>query len=313
MYMYYLGRVHWDFSVHLWLYACDDGSEESCDQNCKSTEAICGHLRQCVQWFVRAFFSVICKSEVNACANWNKQICWKWDWKQLPVRLVMLFTLNGWMLSILYQFGTYLYLKPATVISVGERPHGSNCPPLPLPFPSLELSHFCVFWHSAASVRMRSHLTVYINWLELCKWTRHFRGSSESSHSSTFRVVHWDCSVIPRTVLILVNTVIHLTPYTNFLFMDPTQLSITCRTLLQMTNSCLGMRLDCLHLLHTKWRVLSNHLSFLTFCSLSDNQISAEGACTLAEALQVNQTLQRLKWVQPFTSFLLHWNCIVSF
>ena len=34
---------------------------------------------------------------------------------------------------------------------------------------------------------------------------------------------------------------------------------------------------------------------FLTFCSLSYNQISDEGACEFARALQVNQSLQELK------------------
>ena len=33
----------------------------------------------------------------------------------------------------------------------------------------------------------------------------------------------------------------------------------------------------------------------LTLCSLSENEISDEGARTLAEALQVNQSLQELK------------------
>ena len=40
----------------------------------------------------------------------------------------------------------------------------------------------------------------------------------------------------------------------------------------------------------------------LTFCSLSRNQISNIGACELAGALQVNQSLQKLKWVQSFIS-----------
>ena len=46
-----------------------------------------------------------------------------------------------------------------------------------------------------------------------------------------------------------------------------------------------------------------NHLCFLTFCSLRFNQISDEGAHALAAALQVNQSLQELKWVQPFMSY----------
>ena len=36
---------------------------------------------------------------------------------------------------------------------------------------------------------------------------------------------------------------------------------------------------------------------FLTFCSLSSNQISDEGACELVGALQVNQSLQELRQV----------------
>ena len=35
--------------------------------------------------------------------------------------------------------------------------------------------------------------------------------------------------------------------------------------------------------------------SYLTFCSLGFNQISDEGASTVAAALQVNQSLQKLK------------------
>ena len=43
----------------------------------------------------------------------------------------------------------------------------------------------------------------------------------------------------------------------------------------------------------------------LTLCSLSWNQISDEGARELAAALQVNQSLQTLKWVKPFMSYFL--------
>ena len=40
----------------------------------------------------------------------------------------------------------------------------------------------------------------------------------------------------------------------------------------------------------------SPHISCsLTFCSLSRNQISDEGACKLAGALQINQNLQKLE------------------
>ena len=41
-------------------------------------------------------------------------------------------------------------------------------------------------------------------------------------------------------------------------------------------------------------------LLIVTFYSLGSNQISDEGASTVAAALQVNQSLQELKWVQPF-------------
>ena len=58
----------------------------------------------------------------------------------------------------------------------------------------------------------------------------------------------------------------------------------------------------------------------LTFCSLSQNQISDEGARELAAALQVNQGLQTLEWVQPFHVLLLkrctlvlqQWLCTLS-
>ena len=54
------------------------------------------------------------------------------------------------------------------------------------------------------------------------------------------------------------------------------------------------------------WRFLEPPLFvcfFLTFCSLRSNQISDEGARAVAAALQVNQSLQELKWVQPFMSY----------
>ena len=41
----------------------------------------------------------------------------------------------------------------------------------------------------------------------------------------------------------------------------------------------------------------------LTFCSLSNNKISSVGAHELAGALQVNQSLQKLKWVQAFVFY----------
>ena len=44
----------------------------------------------------------------------------------------------------------------------------------------------------------------------------------------------------------------------------------------------------------------------MTFCSLSGNQISDEGAREFAAALQVNQSLQTLEWVQPFMSYFCY-------
>ena len=59
----------------------------------------------------------------------------------------------------------------------------------------------------------------------------------------------------------------------------------------------MGMRLDCVYLLHKVKRFVGPPLTscFLTFCSLSGNQISNEGAHALAEALQVNHSLHELK------------------
>ena len=48
------------------------------------------------------------------------------------------------------------------------------------------------------------------------------------------------------------------------------------------------------------WVLLTSYLLFLTYYSLGSNQISAEGSRAVAVALQVNQSLQKLKWVQPF-------------
>ena len=67
-------------------------------------------------------------------------------------------------------------------------------------------------------------------------------------------------------------------------------------------------------ILNTKW--IYGHIltpSFfccLSFCSLSNKKIKDKGACALSAALQVNQSLQELKWVQPFMSYILwgvHW------
>ena len=46
---------------------------------------------------------------------------------------------------------------------------------------------------------------------------------------------------------------------------------------------------------------------FLTLCSLSKNEISDEGMCALAGALQVNQSLQEFKWVQLVFKVIVEW------
>ena len=56
-------------------------------------------------------------------------------------------------------------------------------------------------------------------------------------------------------------------------------------------------------------------LSFvLTFYSLSKDEITDEHVCSLVRELQVNQTHQKLEWVQPFMSDILRgacWDCTV--
>ena len=57
---------------------------------------------------------------------------------------------------------------------------------------------------------------------------------------------------------------------------------------------------------------LDSFLCCLSFCSISNKSISDKGAYALGAALQVNQSLQDLKWVRPFrpTSYFLesvHW------
>ena len=60
-----------------------------------------------------------------------------------------------------------------------------------------------------------------------------------------------------------------------------------------------------------------NHADFLnhifccslTFCSLSENKITVEGSCELAGALEVNRSLQDLKWVHFLGG--VHWDCTV--
>ena len=55
-------------------------------------------------------------------------------------------------------------------------------------------------------------------------------------------------------------------------------------------------------------------LFFLTFYSLSDNLITDECVCKLVRELQVNQSHQKLEWVQPFMPDFLRgacWDCCV--
>ena len=65
--------------------------------------------------------------------------------------------------------------------------------------------------------------------------------------------------------------------------------------------------------LYSKHKVDSQTPSFfccLSFCSLSDKGITDQGACALSAALQVNQSLQELKWVQSFMFYFwwgVHW------
>jgi len=57
---------------------------------------------------------------------------------------------------------------------------------------------------------------------------------------------------------------------------------------------------DCGIYLSLNWRENVGYFFFFSLCSLSENQISKEGAFALAGALQVNQSLQTLKWVQTY-------------
>ena len=45
------------------------------------------------------------------------------------------------------------------------------------------------------------------------------------------------------------------------------------------------------------------------FCSLSENKITDELLCALVRELQVNQSHQKLEWVQPFISNFLRGGC----
>ena len=87
----------------------------------------------------------------------------------------------------------------------------------------------------------------------------------------------------------------------------PWQLS-ACTNSVYQALSLLPLRLIPIML---SWRCLEELPPFcsLTFCSISENRISDEGTCALSGALQVNQSLQELKWVQPF---ILHMYMVYS-
>ena len=63
------------------------------------------------------------------------------------------------------------------------------------------------------------------------------------------------------------------------------------------------------------WKYHEPPLSFvLTFYSLSEDEITDERVCALVRELQVNQSHQKLEWVQPFMSKVLRgtcWDCSV--
>ena len=70
----------------------------------------------------------------------------------------------------------------------------------------------------------------------------------------------------------------------------------------------LGNSTKLLAYLTLKWRCLFKPpliCCFPTFCSISGNKISDKGACAVGSALQVNQSLQELEWVQPFMSYFI--------
>jgi len=50
----------------------------------------------------------------------------------------------------------------------------------------------------------------------------------------------------------------------------------------------------------------------LALCSLSWNNISDSGAHALSEALKVNQSLQKLEWVQSFMLYFLIKRCVCT-
>ena len=57
-------------------------------------------------------------------------------------------------------------------------------------------------------------------------------------------------------------------------------------------------------MVHTFMEIFLFYCS-LTFCSLIQNRITVKGVHEFARALQVNQSLQRLKSVQSFMSYVL--------
>ena len=81
--------------------------------------------------------------------------------------------------------------------------------------------------------------------------------------------------------------------------------SCTAHSLTQTCPAMPYISLVATYVRKISWRNV-NHFSFccsLTFCSLSKNEIEDKGVCALAGALQVNQSLQQLEWVQPFMSY----------
>ena len=65
------------------------------------------------------------------------------------------------------------------------------------------------------------------------------------------------------------------------------------------------------------WKYHELPLSFvLTFYSFSKDKITDERVCALVRELQVNQSHQKLEWVQPFMSKVLTgvcWDCYTGF
>ena len=130
--------------------------------------------------------------------------------------------------------------------------------------------------------------------LQRLKWVKPFKFLS-------LRGLHWDFSVIPGPVLqTLPNTFDTIYTCTDNCMEShswgPTQLSVTCHTVLQMTKSCLGMRLECVHLLHTKWWGLLNQLSSVVLWH------SAASVGTRSQLKEHVHWLRLYKWTRAFKS-----------